>query len=142
MGDLRKNWVLQTWFRGKQKSCKEILGEKFLHWKEYLSCCIILQKSYTVVCRGKKSSLKVWGKKSNPNQTHTSTQKSNGRLQENELAIQGVYILLLDFFFFIPSLKKSSSCSWALEAKISSPENYWHTECVTTSKYASCHQQN
>ena len=68
---------------------------------------------------GKKVFSKGLGKKSNPNQTHTSPQKSNGRLQKNELEIVGLYILLLDFFF-IPSFKKSSSCSWTLEAKISS----------------------
>ena len=42
---------------------------------------------------------KGWGKKSNPNQTHTSPQKWNGQLQKNELEIVGLYILLLDFFF-------------------------------------------
>ena len=91
---------------------------KILHWKKYLSSCITLQKILHRCMSRKKSSLKVEEKnltQTKPIPPLKSQMVGFKRTSSKSL----VSIFYYWIFFLIPSFKKSSSCSWALEGKIS-----------------------
>ena len=82
MSDFRKKHPVD-WFRGG-KACKDIPGKNNIlpRKKSSLMTCIMLKKSYTVICQGKNFQLERFGKKI---LAHTKSpipplpQKSNGQ---------------------------------------------------------------